>query len=323
MNNANSLVPKGEILIYKKADSSVQIEVRSDGDTVWLNRNQLAELFDRDVKTIGKHINNALGEELSGIPTVAKFATVQSEGGRSVTRQVEHYNLDMILSIGYRVKSSNGIMFRRWATGVLQKYLIDGYVKNETRLIQLEKSIEILSRSGDELVSGIAEVLNTFSGGLDLLDNYDHQSLSKPKGVTNDWMLTYDEARAFVDSMKFGKENGLFGNEKDESFHGSLGAIYQTFGGLELYPSVQEKAANLLYMIVKNHSFTDGNKRIAAALFVYFLDKNGVLSNRSGEPVISGNTLAAITLMIALSKPEEKEIMCTLVMNMIDAGEKE
>jgi prophage maintenance system killer protein len=228
----------------------------------------------------------------------------------------------MILAVGFRANATKQVVsFRRWAYGVLKKNLIDGFTVNQQRLEHLNKTIEILSRSGDELVSGIAEVLNTFADGLDLLDNYDHQSLVKPKGDTNDWVLKYDEARHFVDSMKFGKESDLFGNEKDESFHGSLGAIYQTFGGTELYPSVQEKAANLLYMIVKNHSFTDGNKRIAAALFVYFLEKNAALVDETGKHIISGNTLAAITLMIALSKPEEKEIMCTLVMNMLNVGE--
>jgi prophage maintenance system killer protein len=238
-------------------------------------------------------------------------------------REIEYYNLDVIISVGYRISSKKATAFRRWATTTLRQHLIDGYTMNQQRLNQLNKTIDILSRADDELVSGIAEVLNIFANGLDLLDDYDHQNLVKPKGYSNNWVLEYDEARAFVDSMKFGKESDLFGNEKDESFHGSLGAIYQTFGGTELYPSVQEKAANLLYMIVKNHSFSDGNKRIAAALFVYFLDKNEVLTDKSGTPIISGNTLAAITLMIALSKPEEKEIMCALVMNMLDAGENE
>ncbi|MDR0906494.1 MAG: virulence RhuM family protein [Oscillospiraceae bacterium] len=303
------------IAIYTRDDSSVEIQVRTDGDTVWLTRHQLAELFDRDVKTIGKHVSNALKEELAEIPVVANFATTAADGK---TYRTEHYNLDMILSVGYRVKSANGIKFRRWANGVLQKYLIDGYVKNDARLKQLEKSIEILSRSADDMVSGIADVLlQSFSAGLDLLDRYDHQSLTKPKGERGAYVLTYGEAREFVDSMSFAADSDLFGNEKDESFKGTLGAIYQSFGGAEVYPSLEEKAANLLYMTVKNHSFSDGNKRIAAALFVYFLDKNGALFSAHGRQAIDNNSLAAITLMIALSKPSEKEIMCALVMNML------
>jgi prophage maintenance system killer protein len=313
---------KGEILIYEKADSSVQIEVRSDGDTVWLSQQQIALLFDSSRTNVVEHINHIYDDvELEEQATCRNFRQVQKEGTRNVARNILYYNLDMIISIGYRISSKKATAFRRWATSTLKQHLIDGYTVNQQRLEHLHMTIEILSRSGDELVSGIVEVLNTFADGLDLLDDYDHQSFMKPKGVTTDWVLKYDEARSFVDSMKFGKESDLFGNEKDESFHGSLGAIYQTFDGTELYPSVQEKAANLLYMIVKNHSFTDGNKRIAAALFVYFLEKNAALVDETGKRIISGNTLAAITLMIALSKPEEKEIMCTLVMNMLDVGE--
>jgi prophage maintenance system killer protein len=313
---------KGEILIYEKADSSVQIEVRSDGDTVWLSQQQIALLFDSSRTNVVEHINHIYEDvEVEEQATCRNFRQVQKEGTRDVKRNIPFYNLDMIISIGYRISSKKATAFRRWATSTLKQHLIDGFTVNQQRLEHLNKTIEILSRSGDELVSGIVEVLNTFADGLDLLDDYDHQSLVKPKGKSNDWVLKYDEACSFVDSMKFGKESDLFGNEKDESFHGSLGAIYQTFGGAELYPSVQEKAANLLYMIVKNHSFTDGNKRIAAALFVYFLEKNAALVDETGKCIISGNTLAAITLMIALSKPEEKEIMCTLVMNMLDVGE--
>jgi prophage maintenance system killer protein len=322
MSDSNIRVPKGEILIYEKADSSVLIEVHSDGDTVWLTENQVAELFDTTRQNINLHVQNVIKDgELMRTATCKESLQVRKEGSRTVERKVTIYNLDMVLSVGYRISSKKATSFRRWATITLRQHLIEGYTVNQKRLEHLNKTIEILSRSADELVSGIAEVLNTFADGLDLLDNYDHQSLSKPKGDMNDWVLKYDEARSFVDSMKFGKESDLFGNEKDESFHGSLGAIYQTFGGKELYPSVQEKAANLLYMIVKNHSFTDGNKRIAAALFIYFLDKNSALTDKTGNPVISGNTLAATTLMIALSRPEEKEIMCALVMNMLDAGE--
>ena len=317
---SNMEPPKAEVVLYHAQNAEVTVEVRTDGDTVWLNRQQLAELFGRDVKTIGKHINNALSEELLGMATVAKFATVQNESGRSVARQIEHYNLDMILSVGYRVKSAEGIHFRRWATSVLKQHLMRGYTVNEKRLAQLNQALEILSRSATPEISGISSVLSAFAVGLSLLDDYDHHSLSKPQGTTSDWRLGYDEARTFVDSMRFGKESELFGREKDDSFKSALGAIYQTFGGRDVYPSVQEKAANLLYLTVKNHAFVDGNKRIAAALFVYFLDKNKALKDESGALRISNETLAAITLMIALSHPDEKETMCLLVMNMFEKG---
>jgi prophage maintenance system killer protein/prophage antirepressor-like protein len=310
---------ENQIEIYENKDG-VQINVLTDGDTVWLNRSQLAQLFNRDVKTIGKHVSNALEEELSGMSTVAKFATVQMEGNRKITRQVEHYNLDMILSVGYRVKSNEGIQFRRWVTTVLKQYMIRGYAVNRQRLTQLNQAIEIIARSENPQIAGLADVLQNYSAGLDLLDEYDHQNLAKPKGDAASWILTYEEARAFINSMKFNELSDLFGQERGDSFKGSLGAIYQTFGGLELYPSIQEKAANLLYFVVKNHSFTDGNKRIAAALFVYFLDKNSALRDKDDKLIISNNALAAITLMIALSKPEEKEIMCSLVMNMLNTN---
>ncbi|MDO4627839.1 MAG: virulence protein RhuM/Fic/DOC family protein [Planctomycetia bacterium] len=309
---------KHEIVIYQSKDGQTNIDVKFDGDTVWLNRQQMAELFGRDVKTIGKHIGNALKEELTDLSTVAKFATVQKEGTREVVRQVEYYNLDMILSVGYRVKSAEGVSFRRWANRILREYLLRGVVINQPRLQQLGQIVNVFSRSATPEIAGIASVLQEYVGGLDQLDNYDHHSFTKPKGTKDSWVLTYDEARVFVDSMKFGQESELFGREKDEMFKSALGAVYQTFSGQELYLTLQEKAANLLYMVVKNHAFLDGNKRIAAALFVWFLDKNGALRNAQNQLIIDNNALAAITLMIALSKPEEKELMCLLVMNMLE-----
>jgi prophage maintenance system killer protein len=304
-----------EIIIYEMVDKSATLEVRAVGDSVWLNRQQIAALFGRDVKTIGKHIANALQEELRGISVVAKFATTAAD---SKIYQVEHYSLDMILSIGYRVKSAEGIYFRRWATTVLKQHLIQGYTINAGRLKQLNQVVDIISRSASPEIAGISSILQQFTEGLDLLDRYDHQTIAKPKGKQGNWRLTYEEARAFIDSMSFKEKSALFGRERDGSFKGTLGAIYQTFGGKELYTSVQEKAANLLYLTVKDHSFTDGNKRIAAALFVYFLDKNDALLDASRRPLIDNNTLAAATLMIALSHTKEKEIMCGLVMNMLD-----
>ena len=311
---------KTEIAIYEAKDNSVSVEVRTDGDTVWLNRQQMATLFGRDVKTIGKHINNALHEELSGLVVVAKFATTTKHGAipdKTQTRQVDYYNLDMVLSVGFRVKSSEGVYFRRWANTVLKQHLIDGYSVNQKRLEQINRIVDIISRSDMPELAGVSMVLDQYTSGLQLLDGYDHQSLPKPKGETAYWKLEYEDARAFVDMMRYVEDSALFGVEKDDSFKSALGAIYQTFSGQEVYSSIQEKAANLLYFVVKNPAFVDGNKRIAAALFVYFLDKNSALIDDSGKQLISNSALAAITLMIALSRPDEKEVMCLLVMNML------
>ena len=311
-----------EIVLFESVDgkTSVPVEVDFANSEVWLTRNQLAELFDRDVKTIGKHVKNALEEELAGEQsrTVAKFATVQTEGSREVVRDVEHYSLDLILSVGYRVKSQRGVEFRRWATDVLRKHIIDGHTENERRLEQLGQVASVMKRLGDDLEAGqILDVLGSFTRALDLLDDYDHQTLSRPAGTRDICRLEYDECRAFIDGMKFGKESDLFGNEKDESFKGSLGAVYQSFDGVDMYPSVEEKAANLLYFIVKNHSFSDGNKRIGAAMFLYFLDKNNALFVGSRKR-IHDSTLVALTIMIAESRPNEKEAMISLVLNFFE-----
>ncbi|MCL2144041.1 MAG: virulence RhuM family protein [Endomicrobia bacterium] len=309
-----------KIIIYESKNNPVKINAFFDGETFWLNRIQLTELFGRDIKTIGKHINNALKEELKDFSVVAKFATTAADGK---TYKVEHYNLDMILSVGYRVKSNEGINFRIWANSVLKNYIIKGVAINQKRLAQLNKTIEIISRSQNAEISGVASILQNFAAGLDLLDNYDYQSLKKPKGLSpkgtkNSWILTYEEAKNVINSMKFNEKSSLFGNEKDKSFRSSISTIYQTFGKKEFYPTAQEKAANLLYLIVKNHSFSDGNKRIAAAMFIYFLDKNAILRSKKGNFIIDNNTLAAMTLMIALSKPSEKEQMVLLVMNFLE-----
>jgi prophage maintenance system killer protein len=310
------------IIIYQSPDGAAQIDVRLDTDTVWLSLDQMAELFDRNKSTVSRHIRNVFAEaELDPSATVANFATVQTEGSRSIERQIEYYNLDVIISVGYRVKSHRGTQFRQWASRILKQHLIQGYTVNEQRLRQLNQVIEIISRSAVPEIAGVSSVLRQFTSGLNLLDDYDHQSVTKPKDQkVGEWRLTYDEARKLIDSMRFGEESALFGREHSDSFKATLGAIYQTFGGEELYPGVCEKAANLLYLTVKNHSFTDGNKRIAAALFVYFLDKNSALRNARNALRIDNNALAAATLMIALSKPEEKEIMCALVMRMLADG---
>ncbi|MDR0518158.1 MAG: virulence RhuM family protein, partial [Fibromonadaceae bacterium] len=287
-------------------------------DSVWLSQAQIVSLYQSSKANVSEHIKHIFEEdELEKNLVVRKFRTTARDGKAYNT---DFYNLDMIISLGYRIKSKIATKFRIWATFILRKHIIDGYTINKKRLDQLNKTIEIISRSYIPEISGIASILQNYTKGLNLLDNYDHQEFSKPKNKNKGkWQLTYNEARKFIDSMKFGKESSLFGREKDSSFMSSLGAIYQTFDGKELYPSVQEKAANLLYLVVKNHSFTDGNKRIAAALFVYFLDKNKALKNKSGHLLIDNNALAATTLMIALSKPQEKEIMCSLVVNFISS----
>lgn len=307
-----------EEINFREGEFELSVRVEPQADTVWLNRQQMAQLFDRDVKTIGKHIQSALREELDN-STVAKFATVQLEGAREVERQVEYYNLDMIISVGYRVKSARGVQFRRWATNVLRQYLMQGYVCQQKRLQDLSTTIRVMKRVENKLDSAqILEVVQQYTRSLDLLDDYDHQRLQKPQGDTHVYVLTYEECRKLIDSMRYGDESSVFGNEKDDSFKGSLGNIYQSFAGKDVYPSAQEKAANLLYLVTKNHAFSDGNKRIAAAVFLYFLERNGLLF-RDGEKVIADHTLVAMVVMIAESRPEEKETMVKLVMNFLDA----
>lgn len=306
-----------EIILFESADKSVSLSVPFENETVWLNRQQMASLFERDVKTIGKHVKNAIEEELSGLPTVANFATVQTEGERSVEREIEYYNLDVIISVGYRVKSKRGIEFRKWANSVLKQYILKGYAANDRRLEELRQTLQIIRRTENQLdTNQILSVIEQYTYALDLLDDYDHLSVKKPDGTSATYRLTYEEARKVIDSMKFGDASSLFGNEKDESFEGSISAVYQTFDGRDVYPTVQEKAANLLYFITKNHSFSDGNKRIAATMFLYFLNKNGLLF-KNGLKQIEDNTLVALTIMIAESKPEEKELMVNLVMQFL------
>ena len=296
-----------EIILFETEDRMISLPVIVKNETVWLNRNQLSELFERDIKTIGKHINNALKEELSGQNTVvAKFATTASDGKKYM---VEHYNLDAIISIGYRVKSKRGIEFRRWANCVLKEYIIKGYAVNHNRMNQLNEIIRVMKKAENSLdTKQVLTVVERYSQALELLDAYDHQNMERPKGNKATYILTYEECRKVIDNMKFGDSSSLFGNEKDESFKGSIGTIYQSFAGEDLYPTLEEKAANLLYFVTKNHSFFDGNKRIAATIFLYFLDKNDALF-KNGEKLIDDHTLVALTIMIAESNPEEKEMM--------------
>ena len=309
---------KKEIVLFTDGHVALEVPITPEQDTVWLNRNQMAELFERDVKTIGKHVNNALKEELQDqTATVANFAIVQKEGERSVMRQVAHYNLDVIISVGYRVKSKRGIAFRKWANKVLRDYIVKGYAVNDNRMNQLKEVVRIMKRTEEQLdAKQILSVIEKYSLALELLDAYDHQNMKRPEGGNTIYLLSYEECRKLIDSMSYGGSSDVFGNEKDDSFKGSIGAIYQTFAGQEVYLSLEEKAANLLYFITKNHSFSDGNKRIAAAIFLYFMDRNQALF-RDGEKVIADHTLVALTIMIAESKPEEKEMMISVIMNCI------
>ena len=303
-----------ELILFETEDRDVTLSVPVNQEMVWLSRNQMAELFDRDIKTIGKHINNALSEELDN-STVAKFATVQNEGGREVERFIEYYNLDVIISVGYRVKSKRGVEFRKWANSVLRQYILRGYAVNNNRIAQLGEVIQIMKRTQNSLDSKqVLSVIERYSTALDLLDAYDHQNMSRPKGNAATYVLTYEECMDIIASMRFGNESDIFGKEKDGSFEGSIGNIYQSFAGQDLYPTLEEKAAHLLYFVTKNHSFLDGNKRIAATMFLYFLDRNGVLFI-DGEKTIDDHTLVALTIMIAESKPDEMEMMITVIMN--------
>ena len=309
------------IVLFESSDGEVRLDVAVDAgkDEIWLNRSQMSLLFDRDVKTTGKHIANALKEELedSPKPVVAKFATTASDGK---SYQVEYYNLDVIISVGYRVKSQRGVEFRRWATDVLRRYIVEGRAKNEKPLAQLAQVISVMERLPQEIgAAQILEIVKSYAPALDLLDDYDHQRLVRPDGSKGVYVLSYEECRDLIGSLRFASESDIFGVEKDDSFHSSIAAIYQSFGGQEIYPSVQEKAANLLYFVVKNHSFHDGNKRIAASLFLYFLDRNGLLYE-DGRKLIGDDALVATTIMIAESRPDEKEAMVSLVMNFLALG---
>lgn len=306
-----------EIILFE--NQGIKLEVNLKDETVWLNREQLAKLFDRDIKTIGKHINNTLREELDS-SVVAKFATTAKDGK---TYQVDYYNLDMIISVGYRVKSQNGITFRKWANKVLKDYLLKGYAINEERLKYLEKAVKLIDIASriNESITGdegkeIIKIINNYSNGLNLLDNYDHQSIRKPKGTTNKNIITYEECIDIINKLKFNNDSNLFALERNDGLKEILGAIYQSFNGKDVYPSIEEKAANFLYMIIKNHVFIDGNKRIGATLFIYFLNYYKILYIDNIQ-IIDNNTLVALTLLIAQSNPKEKEILIDLVMNFL------
>lgn len=324
------IMDKERIEIYKTKDNRVELRVALDKDTVWLNRHQLSLLFGRDIKTIGKHINNIFKEgELEKIRTVANFATVQNEGSREVKREVEYYNLDVIISVGYRVKSIKGTQFRQWATQRLREYLVKGYAINQKRLEELGKTVQLIAQSGKaetlhlQEAKGLIAILSHYTKSFVLLNQFDSQDLQPgtlDKNIT--YEIKYEEAKKAIIQLKKTlmerkEATNLFGKERDKSFHSSLKSIVQTFDGKYLYPSIEEQAAQLLYFVVKNHSFVDGNKRIGAFLFIWFLEKNKHRFKKSGELKINDNGLAAIALLVAQSKPEEREIILSLIVSFI------
>ncbi len=323
-----------QIIIYTSEDGQTQIDVRLDVDTVWLSQKQMSELFEKDSDTIGLHLKNIYkSEELDEDSTTEKYSVVRKEGNRKVKRQIKHYNLDAIISVGYRVNSKRGVLFRKWATQQLKNYLIKGYAINQKKLErqneqlqELKETVLILSNTvdykelSDDESTGLLRIISDYSYALDVLDQYDYQTLKiTDTSGKETYQLTYNEAIKQIELTKrtYGNSD-LFGHEKDESFKSSVSTIYQSFGEQDLYPSIEEKAANLLYFVVKNHSFTDGNKRIAAFLFLYFLEKNGILLNNKREKRIADNALVALTLMIAVSKPDEKETMIKVIVNLIN-----
>lgn len=319
---------RGKIVIYQTKDGKTSIDVKLENETVWLTLSQITELFDRDKSVVSRHISNVFREgELDRNSVVAKNATTASDGK---IYQVEYFNLDVIISVGYRVKSQRGTQFRIWANKILKDYLIKGYAINQqvkaAQLEDLKSTVRLLSNviehkqlTLDE-ANGLLRVITDYTYGLDTLDKYDYQQL-EVNSTTPTWEFraTYEEAMEAIHLLqeKFGSSD-LFGNEKDQSFKSSINTIYQTFGGEELYPSVEEKAAMLFYLVVKNHSFSDGNKRIAAFLFLWFLEKNGILYKSDGSKLIGNNTLVALTLMIAESRTEEKDVMVKVVINLIN-----
>lgn len=312
MKTATQKKDKHELVIYQTEDGSISIDVKIENETVWLSQKQMIELFGRDQSVISRHINNVFKEN-----EVDKKSNMQLMHIANADRPVAFYSLDVIISVGYRIKSQQGTRFRIWANQIIKEYILHGYAINQQRLNQLNTAIKIMKRTVDQLdAQQVLDVIEMYSSALSLLDDYDHRTIKKPEGKKAIHVIDYEECRTLIDSMKYKNESDLFGNEKDKSFKGAISAIYQTFGGLDVYPSLEEKAANLLYFITKDHCFTDGNKRIAAAIFLYFLDKNEALFE-DGRKRIGDHTLVALIIMIAESKRQEKEIMTRLVMNFI------
>lgn len=317
-----------KIEIYNTAENNTEIKVQFDADTVWLTQAQMVELFQKNKRTISEHINNVFSDaELERISTVRKFRTVQTEGKRKVVRNLDHYNLDVIISVGYRVKSKRGTQFRQWATQRLKDYLVQGYAINEKRLSQKEQQVEylktgirILNRAIEqEAIKEESEMLNLFAKGLELLDDFDHENLDiKGKTLSKTVYPNFNAYMKLIEAMCSEFKSGVFAQPKDDSFNSSINQIRQSFNGKDLYPSLEEKAANLLYFITKNHSFVDGNKRIAAACFLYFLQQNKALFNKKSEQIISSEALASLTIFIASSESEESETVKKLTISILN-----
>ncbi len=310
---------KNEIEIFENQGVILEVDVKDK--TVWLTQKQMSKLFDKDRRTITRHIQNIYKDEELSEKEVCSFFEHTASDNKSYI--VQYYNLDMIISVGYRVNSKNGIAFRKWATSILNDYLIKGYSVNTKRLEYLEKTIKLIDIAGriDSKLNGseaqdIIKVINNYSTALNLLDDYDHKRVVKPSGIIKNEKITYEECIRIINELKFNNESELFALERNEGLKSIIGAIYQSFDNKDLYITVEEKAANFLYLITKNHSFIDGNKRIAAVLFIYFLEKNNILYRNEAQ-VIDNNTLVAITLLIAQSNPEEKDLLVDLVMNFL------
>ena len=314
---------KNEIVLFE--NQNIKLEVNMKDETVWLSQQQMSELFDTSRTNIIEHINHIYSDgELDKDSTCQDFRQVRKEGNRNVTRSIPFYNLDMIISVGYRVNSKQGIEFRKWATNVLKDYMLKGYAVNQKRLEYLEKTIKLIDIAGiiDQKLNGdeaqeIIRVINNYSNALNLLDDYDHKTVSKPKGTNSDDKINYTDCMNIVNKLRFNSDSDLFALERDKGLESIIGNIYGSFNGQDVYPSIEEKAANFLYLITKNHTFIDGNKRIAATLFIYFLEFYNILY-KDGKQVIDNNTLVAITLLIAQSNPKEKDILIDLVMNFLN-----
>jgi len=317
---------KNEIVLFK--NQNVKLEVNMKDETVWLSLDQMAKLFGRDRTVITRHINNIFNDkELEKKEVCAKFAHTTQHGAltnKFQTRELDYYNLDMIISVGYRVKSQNGIIFRKWATKILKEYMIKGYSVNQKRLEYLEKTVKLIDIAGriDTKLKGneaqeIIKVINNYSNALDLLDDYDHKRIIKPNGTKDNKQITYEDCLNIITKLRFSNDSDLFALERNQGLKEIIGTIYQSFDGKDLYPTIEEKAANFLYLIIKNHAFIDGNKRIAATLFIYFLEFYNILYIENKQ-IIDNNTLVAITLLIAESNPKEKNILTDLVMNFLN-----
>ncbi len=303
---------RSEIVIFETNDKEIKLSVPIEQETVWLTQAQMTELFERDVSVISRHISNIFKEEEVDKKSNLHFLQIANSD-----KPVAYYSLDVIISVGYRVKSKRGVEFRKWANSVLKQYILQGYAVNNSRINQLGEVIRIMKRTENELDSRqVLTVIEKYSEALELLDSYDHQNMTRPTGNIATYELTYEECQEVIKNMRFGDESDLFGKEKDDSFRGSIGNIYQSFGGQDIYPTLEEKAAHLLYFITKNHSFFDGNKRIAATIFLYFLDRNKRLF-ADGRKLIDDHTLVALTIMIAESRPDEMEMMVTVILNCL------